>query len=211
MEKSGGKPEETGGGRPVRKNKNPKKRWVTMTALAAVLVVLIIMFLNLGNFLAVSEDPVKSDVIIVLAGDTGDRTAYAIKLLKEGYADKLLFTGCVVSTGVMKRQALEAGLSEDSLILEDNSESTYENVVNSKALMLEYGYQSAIVVTSDYHMRRSRLVFKKAFRDTDIRLVYCSAANGDFTPAKWWTNGYGFKLVLSEYVKLAGYFVQGKL
>jgi len=173
--------------------------------------VLTIMFLNLGNFLVVNEDPVKSDVIVVLAGDAGGRTDYGIALLREGYADKLLFSGCVASTGIMVRQALDAGVPEDSLIIDTGSESTYDNAVNSKALLLEYGYKSAIVVTSDYHMRRSRLVFEKAFEDAGIRLVYCSSAAEDFTPAKWWANSRGFKAVCAEYIKLAGYFVQGKL
>jgi hypothetical protein len=60
-------------------------------------------------------------------------------------------------------------------------------------------------------MRRSRLVFEKAFKDADIRLVYCSSAAEGFTPAKWWANSHGFKTVCSEYIKLIGYFVPGKL
>jgi uncharacterized SAM-binding protein YcdF (DUF218 family) len=212
MEKSGDTPDTSGGaGRPARKKKNPKKRWIKITVLAAVVVVLIGMFINLGNFLAVGEDPVKSDVIVVLAGDTGGRTAYAISLLKEGYADRLLFSGCAASTGAMVRQALDAGVPEDRLLIDTGSESTYDNAVNSRALLLENGYKSAIVVTSDYHMRRSRLVFEKAFKDADIRLVYCSSAAEGFTPAKWWANSHGFKTVCSEYIKLIGYFVQGKL
>ncbi len=159
----------------------------------------------------VNEEPVKSDVIIVLAGDEGGRTDYGITLFEEGYSDKLLLTGCIESTDKMVQQAIAAGLTENEIIIEDQSVSTYENALNSKQLLLEAGYQSAIVVTSDYHMKRSSLVFNKAFKDTDISLTYCSLNQDGFTPEKWWSNSYSFKLVFSECIKIVGYFVQGKL
>ena len=76
---------------------------------------------------------------------------------------------------------------------------------------MDNGFESAIVVTSNYHMRRSKLVFKKAFKDTDISLVYCSAEEDGFIPEKWWTDRYSFNRVFSEYIRLAGYFVRGQL
>ena len=196
---------------PAPKKRSPVKRWIRLAVIAVLLILLSITFLSMGNLLMINETPVKSDVIIVLAGDEGKRTDYSIQLFKEGYSDRLLLSGCPDSTGKMLQQAAEAGISTDYIIVDNQSESTYDNAVYSKKLIVEAGYKSAIVVTSDYHMRRSKLVFKKEFKDTDIDLVYCSVNEDGFNPEKWWTNSYSFKLVLSEYVKIAGYFVQGKL
>jgi uncharacterized SAM-binding protein YcdF (DUF218 family) len=172
MRQSDGKRKKAGDtARPARRTKNPKARWIKLAVIAVVVLLLIALFINLGDFLMVNETPVKSDVIIVLAGDDGPRTAYGIALYQEGYADKLLFSGCVASTAEMMNQADELGVPSGDIIVEDQSESTYDNAVNSRALLLEYGYKSAIVVTSDYHMKRSSLVFKKAFKDTGISLV----------------------------------------
>ncbi len=188
-----------------------RKRWIRLAVIAVLLVLLSITFLSLGNFLMIHENPVKSDVIIVLAGDDGKRTDYSIQLFKEGYSGMLLLSGCSESTGKMLQQAADAGISKDHIIIDNQSVSTYDNAVHSRKLIVEAGYKTAIVVTSDYHMRRSKLVFKKAFKDSDIDLVYCSVNEDGFDPEKWWTNKYSFKLVLSEYIKIAGYFVQGKL
>jgi len=78
-------------------------------------------------------------------------------------------------------------------------------------LLIKDGYKSAIVVTSDYHMRRSRLVFNKEFKGTGISLTFCNAKDKNFIAAKWWTNSYSLNIVQSEYLKLMGYFIEGRL
>jgi uncharacterized SAM-binding protein YcdF (DUF218 family) len=184
-----------------------------------LLIVLLLVFLNLGSFLIVNENPVMSDVIVVLAGDTGGRTAYSVMLLKSGYSENLLCTGgrhtpnydSSSVADAMKKQAINSGISENHIIVEDQAVSTYENAAFSKVLLLKYGYKSAIVVTSDYHMRRSRIVFNKVFKGTGINLTFCSSKDHNFTPEKWWTNNYSRNIVCSEYIKLIGYFVAGRL
>ena len=194
---------------------NTKNSWVKISMIiittTVIALLLMIVFINLGNYLVVNEAPVQSDIIVVLSGDDGARTERAVSLWEQGFSDKLLFSGCADSTAVMAQQALAAGVPEDSIIVEDKSDSTYENAVNSKAVLLEYGYESAIVVTSNYHMRRSMLVFNKAFKATEISLVYCSAPEEGFTSKRWWTDRYSINLVCSEYIRLVGYFVKGQL
>ncbi len=189
-----------------------KRWWVTPVALiAAIAVILVVVFVNLGAFLMVNEQPVQSDVIVVLAGDEGARTVYGVELYQQGYAGKLLFSGCEHTSADMLQIAVEMGVPESDILIDEQSESTYDNAVYSRQIIEENGFTSAIVITSDYHMRRSRLVFKKEFRGTDVRLVYCSAADPEFNPSKWWADWYSRNKVMTEYIKIAGYFVQGKL
>ena len=70
----------------------------------SAIVLLVIVFLNLGNYLVVNEDPVQSDVIVVLSGDDGARTEFAVQLFNQGYSDTLLFSGCKDSTDIMVQQ-----------------------------------------------------------------------------------------------------------
>jgi len=95
--------------------------------------------------------------------------------------------------------------------LEDKANSTYENALYSKQLVDKYKFKSAIIVTSNYHMRRSRLVFNKAFQGTGINLTYCSALEKSFTPNGWFTDKYSRDIVFSEYIKIVGYWIEDKL
>ena len=50
----------------------------------------IIILLNLGEVLVVSDKNAKADVIVILLGSIGDRALHAIDLYREGYADKIV-------------------------------------------------------------------------------------------------------------------------
>lgn len=67
----------------------------------------------------------------------------------------------------MRRYLVENGIEEERLILEEDSTSTYENLVYSKQLMLE-AVKSVTIITSDYHLARARLLAAKVgFESTD--------------------------------------------
>ena len=189
------------------------KSIIIILAIIIIMIFLIIILFNLGNFLIVDEDPLKSDVIVALSGDNLPRTNHSVMLFKKGYSDKLLFTGDTVSNDKlsMEKQAIILGLSQNDIVDEDKAGSTYENAIFSKESLIKYGYKSAIIVTSDYHMRRSRLVFNKVFKDTDITLTFCSAKSIEFNVRRWWTKTHSAKIVLMEYAKLMVYFFEGRL
>ena len=54
------------------------------------------------------------------------------------------------------------GVAKEDLILEDQSQNTYENAVLSKPFLTELEAKSALLVTSAFHMQRSLAVFEKA-------------------------------------------------
>ena len=122
----------------------------------------------------VGEDSKKnSDVIVVLGAKTYQdgqydpclkgRVEHGVALYKEGYAPKIVMTGGpdqedgTIEAEVMQKIALEAGVPEKDIILEPNSTSTYENMVNTRSILEERHYSSAIIVTAPYHMPRARM------------------------------------------------------
>lgn len=58
---------------------------------------------------------------------------------------------------IMKRLLLDGGISEDRIIVENKSFSTYENIQNSKALIDKPNAVLA-VCTSEYHIFRAKLI-----------------------------------------------------
>src|SRR5205807_2307666 len=58
-------------------------------------------------------------------------------------------------------------------------------------------WHSAIVVTSNYHTRRARYIFRHVFpRGIDVRVA--SARDGDFDPEAWWEKRKSSKLFMRE-------------
>lgn len=112
----------------------------------------------------------QADVIIVLgaaAYESGvtpvfaERINHAAQLYKEGYADHVILTGGVAygnsisDAEIASVHAIEAGIDEDALILEEKSAVTYENLKYSREIMDEYGFETAIIVSDPLHMKRA--------------------------------------------------------
>lgn len=67
----------------------------------------------------------------------------------------------------MRRYLVKNGVDETRLILEEESTSTYENLMYSKKLMPD-SVKSVTIITSDYHLARAKLLAEKiGFESTD--------------------------------------------
>ena len=70
------------------------------------------------------------------------------------------------------RELLEAeGVPAEAILLEASSRSTEENALASGQLMAERGWQTAVIVSDQYHMYRAQHIFS----DTGLT-VYASGA-----------------------------------
>jgi uncharacterized SAM-binding protein YcdF (DUF218 family) len=126
-----------------------------------------------GLFLVVDDDDVHAaDAIIVIGGDhKWERVRRAVELYQQGYAPVVIISaGTVVLEGnewlseaeVMRRQALTLGLPDKVIILEAESFTTVENAHYSRLICQEQGLDSILLVTSAYHSRRARRIFRDA-------------------------------------------------
>jgi len=152
--------------------------------------------------LIVNEAPQKSDVIIVLSGDSGARLAYGVELYQEGYADKLLLSG---SMNMQMNYPTPEGIPKSSFLLETQSRTTFENAKYSLKLLQERGYKSAIVVTSPYHTRRASIIFAQVFKGIDITI--CAVPNDPSMTHNWWKDSNSRQFVISEYFKLVWHYL----
>ena len=195
-----------------------KKKKIIISIIAVTIILISIIGANLGKFLVQSDKLEKADAIAVFSGDNGPRTEKGVELLKEGYADYLILSGGKVYDDVtmaelMKNHAIKLGVDESKILIDDEAATTNENADFTADIIEENNFKSVIVVTSDYHTRRSKLAMEKALEDTliDGEKVFVSVTPSKeekFT-TKWWTSGNSVIMVISEYLKLAGYWVKG--
>ena len=64
---------------------------------------------------------------------------------------------------------------------------------------MERGFQSLIVVTSNYHMPRAIVELSSAM--PEIKLIPFSVIGDKWRDEPWWTSGAALRLLLSEYAK----------
>ena len=160
------------------------------------------------NFLINSEAPEAADLIIVLAGnDMSQRVVSGVKLYEEGYGGKILMSGGPyywnsTCAQIMKNHAVHLGVPADAILLEEKSTTTYENAKYSLDIMTGQGYKSAIVVTSPYHTRRTKIIFEHLFDGKGIDLAICSFEPDTSNDKKWWQDELSTQFIVNEYLKL---------
>jgi len=152
-------------------------------------------------------------IVAVSGGDTSARTNEAVGLYQNGWAPKLIFSGAAQdksgpsNAAVMRREALEAGVPDDDIIIEEYSETTKENAEKTQNILDQNDIKSVILVTSAYHQRRAGLEFAKRTGDVDVRNHPVSRDNQ--WSSLWWLTPTGWYLALGEFFKIMIFFAGG--
>jgi uncharacterized SAM-binding protein YcdF (DUF218 family) len=138
-----------------------------------------------------------ADAIVVLTGGHA-RIADAISLLKSNSKQILLISGTGI--GVTKKDILHVfskhnSTLADRIFIGSYAQNTKDNATEAKAFVLMHDLKSICLVTSDYHMPRSFLLFKDAF-PKDV-LIIAHAINTSANMNNW----QYVKLLLQEYNK----------
>ena len=97
-----------------------------------------------------------------------ERINHGITLYNEGYVDRIIVTGGapegseVSEAEVAKLYLLEQGIPETAVLTENTSTITQENLENSRVIMDENNYETAIIVSDPLHMKRAMLLAEDA-------------------------------------------------
>lgn len=123
---------------------------------------------------------VKADAILVLCSHDKLVAERGAQLLLEGWAPLLIFSGglgAITKTiwsepeaNQFARIALEMGVSEAKIIIENRSTNTGENILFTKQLLLEKGLspKSFILVQKPYMERRSYATFRQLWPEKQV-------------------------------------------
>ena len=161
-----------------------------------------------ARFLIVEDRLAKADIIVVLSGGVRDeRVRQAADLYHQGYAPQVMLSGGEELQGnaisdLLGRQALTHGIPASALLFETASTSTYEQARNLRTIFEERHLRRAIVVTSSYHTRRTRYLFRKVFKGSPVEILVYPVQQDHFSTVRWWTRAFDTGEVVLEYVKL---------
>lgn len=156
----------------------------------------------------------RADAIVAISGgDTGARTAEAIRLYEAGWANKLIFSGAArdksgpSNAAAMSAQAEAAGVPPEDIILEEFGETTKQNAENTRDIFDLLGIEKVILVTSGYHQRRASLEFVALATGAELR-NHPVSEDGQWSKW-WWLTPQGWYLAISELVKIIIFYVGG--
>ena len=175
--------------------------------LAVIAVAVIGIIFSIGFFLSPQDKLQHADLIVAISGgETSQRTQEAVRLYKEGYAPKLLFSGAAAdhsgpsNAAAMEEQALEAGVPAADILIEEASSTTAENASNATPLIHQINASGIILVTSPYHQRRAYLNFRQSLGKNMI-IINHSSVDSAWRKSTWWQDSYTVGLTLSELQK----------
>ena len=106
----------------------------------------------------------------ILFNEYNDRLLNTLELFHKGIIKKIIITGASGSLSselkeaeIIKSFLIRIGVPREKIIVENQSKNTHENATYTelKCKELEMDKYSFLLITSDYHMRRSLSCFKK--------------------------------------------------
>lgn len=150
-------------------------------------------------------------IVAISGGDTRARTAQAIELYNYDWAPLLVFSGAAADKSgpsnaeAMKRQALEAGVPESDILIDETSETTKQNADNTIDLFRQNKINSVVLVTSSYHQRRAGLEFGQR-AGIDIKIINHPVKSDKQWSPRWWLTPTGWYLAVSEMMKIIVFY-----
>jgi uncharacterized SAM-binding protein YcdF (DUF218 family)/glycosyltransferase involved in cell wall biosynthesis len=162
-----------------------------------------------------------SDAIVVFAGGVGEsgkagggtqeRMERAVGLFQAGLSRHLILSsGYVYSFNEaegMRAFAVEQGVPPAAIVLEQRSIDTHDNVMYTRDILRQRGWESVLLVSSPYHMRRAMLVWHKLA--PGIRVIPAPPLRSQFYDH---TRGLSFEQLRGlahEYFAIIAYWSRG--
>ena len=178
-----------------------------------------------GRVLVVADPlPARADAIVILAGSIPDRVLEAADLYRAGVAPRVVVTrerirrgdAALRARGVrlpegdeLTRTALaQLGVPPDATtVLRRRATSTDSEARTIARWACAHHVSRLVVVTSRPHTRRSRLILRQALGPT-VALAIRPSRHDHFSETRWWRIRRDAKTVVSEYQKLAHYWLR---
>lgn len=163
----------------------------------------------------------NADAIICLSGDRETRVPEGLRLWKNQYAKRLFVTAqkpknkefnqlelshLQFAEAVTDRMQLDASW-ETLPSLSGGATSTFDEAEDALDMARKEGWKRIIIVTDEFHTRRSLLAFNKVFDKSGIEVQVAGATNEIFAVDDWWKSDRGILAYFSESVKFPIYLL----
>ena len=161
----------------------------------------------------VSPDPSEpADIAVLLAGDMyGERMATAASLAKSKLVPRVLVSGPhgvyeTWESDLAIEWAVKQGSPRDWFVpVHMDADSTVEEAKILIPWLREHQMKRIIVVTSNFHTRRSGAIWRSLAKDFDVRIA--AAPCREFDPDQWWKTRRGRKTFALEWQKTLAWWV----
>lgn len=200
-----------------------KHKILTIVLLLCVGIAIIIAAAayNVAPWLRAQELPVKSDAIVLLGGSPF-RALYAADLYKEGYGLQVyaskpapeawekdvaaLGIPLLREDGLYRSILIKKGVPPAHIVFFGPSLSTAQEAEHVRTLFADKQC-SVLVVTSPYHVRRTRMIFSDALPSCRVSVV---GVPYESFPDHWWSSQEAARNVLLEIAKIFYYKAGGR-
>lgn len=195
--------------------------------LAGLFLIFLILYLarvpilrGMGNALIKEDTVMPVDATFVLSGNSNERCVKAAELYKEdltplviatggGINQAILAYGLEITDAELARKALRRyGVDSVDIRAISRGTSTFEESEQILGYAQREGFSRIIVVTSKFHTRRVRKVFRKKFRDMGIDVIVVGADPEEYDLNEWWTSEPAMIFVNNEYAKTLYYWLK---
>lgn len=165
----------------------------------------------------------SADCIIVLGSAKAAeyRVPVAVDIYRAGRARKIMLCGCALrvfpvgqctEAEYMRMVALELGVVEDDLILENASQNTVENILFA-LIELQRAFwlnkvRSVLLVTTTFHMRRSLAIARYLF-PKHINIAPCPANDHNTMRENWMNTPEGIARAKGEAMNIVRCVMNG--
>ncbi len=159
-----------------------------------------------SRFLVVNE-PEPSDAIVVLAGETSARPARGLELLRQGMAPHV-FMDAETRDLIYDQRLVDIAQRYVNSLPEANrisvcpiaGFSTLGEAGDVSRCLQSLGAHRVLIVTSEFHTRRARLIFRHRLPQYQFSVAAAQDAQG--LGNAWWTNREWAKTTFEEWSKL---------
>jgi uncharacterized SAM-binding protein YcdF (DUF218 family) len=179
-------------------------RWFRLLLLP--LLIAAVFATRAASFLIVNN-PEKSDAIVVLAGETSERPAHALALLRQGMAPRVFFnaeSGEQIYdqplTAIAQTYAKTLPEANSIAVCSIVARSTVAETTDVARCLAPISPHRVLLVTSDYHTRRALIIFSQRLPQYHWS-VAAAGSPGQFGAA-WWTRREWAKATFDEWSKL---------
>lgn len=157
-----------------------RKRWGRRVKWLSVFLLLLFFYASWQvwdiNRIGFSDDESNADCAIVLGAAAYHtkpspvfqaRIDHAIKLYKEGRVGKILLTGGYGKNAefseseVALKYCKKRGVPERDILIEKESQTTEQNIIEAEMVMRQRGLKSALLVSDPWHLKRALAMAQK--------------------------------------------------
>jgi vancomycin permeability regulator SanA len=103
----------------------------------------------------------------------------------------------------MQHDLIERGVPLEKIVaFTHDADNTIDEAKAVVKLAGQHRWKSLVIVTSNYHTRRTRYIYGKLL-PAGITVSVASARDGDFDPQRWWEKRKSVKLFVREFAGMS--------